>query len=106
MKTSWPCSVSDLKTYLSIDGDNPEKDTLLNMAIESAKQRIENYCQRRFLTATRTYYLNGNGTVNLPIPDWPVSSVTTIHEDTESPRSWDTADLVASDDYIISNNYS
>jgi hypothetical protein len=101
----WPPSSVEVKQYLKIASDNILDDDLIAMSRHAAKDRVERYCQRRFLTATRTYYLNGDGTALLPIPDWPISSVTSVVENGSAPRDW-TGDAVNTDYYQVMNNSS
>ena len=97
----WPPSLADIKDHLGIDSDNTDRDTLLTLCRNKAQARVERYCQRKFSSASRTYYLDGSGTMYLPLPDYPITAVISIHIDTEYPRSWDAADLVDSDYYQI-----
>lgn len=101
----WPVKVVDIKDYLGIDHDNVEADTMLDMARTSAQKRIESYCGRRFLTATRTYYLDGNSTDLLLLPDYPITSITSVVNNIQAPRDW-TVTALSSDYYQIYNDHS
>ena len=94
----WPPSSADIKAYLNIDGDNTDRDILITLARSAARARVEEYCGRKFLSETRTYYLDGTGTDTLRIPDWPISSVTSVVWNGDAPRDW-TVDAIDSDYY-------
>lgn len=102
--TEWPPTLADIKAYLKIDDDNAIRDALIQLASDASKSRVERYCQRQFETATRTYYENGNRTVLLPLPDYPIGDITSISINSDVPRVWTAA--IDSDFYQVINNGS
>jgi uncharacterized phiE125 gp8 family phage protein len=80
--TTYPVSLSEVKSFLRIDGSDEDND--LNMFIAAATQQAQDFAGRQFVTATRTLYMDGFGDKNylrnwaILIPRPPLSSVTSI----------------------------
>ena len=98
---SWPPSLADVHTYLDLQTATIEQDALIDLCRSRAKARVEQYCQREFASASRTFVLNGNGTPLLPIPQYPITTITSVKYDISAPRSWDTT--IDSDLYQVLN---
>ena len=95
-------TTANLKEFLQIPSADTDDDTFLENCANRAGDFIENYCQRRFNSSERTYIVSGSGSVNLYLPDWPITAVTSIHGPcTEFPRAYSTE--VDSDYYVIAN---
>ncbi len=101
---SWPPSLADVHTYLNLKTATDDQDALLDLVRVKAKDAIEEYCQRQFASASRTFVLNGNGSVLLPIPQYPITTITSVKYDISAPRSWDTT--ISSDLYQVLNGQS
>jgi len=68
----------DIKSYLKIDQNGTEYNSILESCINSARSRIENYCNRNFQYKIYTEYQDGNGLNTLYVNGYPVKSVTTL----------------------------
>lgn len=76
-------SLVDVKAYLGETGNT--YDAFLNEQITFLSDAIEQYCERKFLTATytQTYYAKdyNPAPLQLPLFQFPVQSITTFKED-------------------------
>lgn len=94
-------TLANLKQYLDIDTDQTTDDTFLQNLITRISDDMERYCQRTFNASDLTEYYKGSGTRILLLRNYPVNSVTSIHDDTELEFGADTA--IDSDDIKISD---
>ena len=88
-------SRANVKRYLQIADAVTSYDVLLDDLINAATDFVEKYCGRRFLSSTYTNEVyNGEGTKELILKNWPVSTFTQLDErdNTENSDSWDTKD--------------
>lgn len=75
-------SLVAVKEYLKIDDTDTSKDALLEGLINAGSNIIENYCKRSFKEQTYTdEEYDGTGTKNLPLNNFPVSTITSIKID-------------------------
>lgn len=96
-------SLSDLKTFMSITSAGA--DTQLERAIGYASQLIESHLDRLVTTQgaiTEYHSLEHPSRPDLFLGDWPIISVTSVHED--ATRAYDPlTPLVVDTDYIVSS---
>lgn len=67
-----PVTLSDAKDQLRIESDFTLDDTYINSLISSARDRVEEYCNRFFGEQQVTLVIDGafpSGNINLPYPD-------------------------------------
>lgn len=93
-------SLDDLKEYIGLTtGDH---DLLLENLIDRATDLFETYCDRKFAAAAYTEYHDGRGLDKLFPKQWPVNSVTSIHDD--SDWTWGADTLIDAGDYRIAHD--
>lgn len=99
LSTTALCSVQLVKDILkkSDSGD----DAIITTLINSVSVWVETYCDRLFSQATRTEYYDGDGLSELFVRQYPVTAITSIHNDPNSPPDYDAAYLEDSDYYGI-----
>ena len=66
-------SLQALKRYLRLT--TSDDDRLLTELLDAATSRIEEFCQRVFVTATYKQFIDGSGTGTLSIPNYPVTAI-------------------------------
>jgi len=104
-------TTADLKEFLQIPSADTGDDAFLGNCSNRAGDYVETYCQRRFDSSSRTYVVNGTGTGRMFLPDWPITTVTSIYGPcSHFPRHFSATggsvvatELVDSDYYIIGN---
>lgn len=73
-------TTSEYKAYAGITVST--YDTLIGVLIDIACAQIRRYCGRNltngFETATRTELYDGNGSAELQLKEWPVTSITSV----------------------------
>lgn len=99
-------TVARVKTYLEITSS--DNDTVLEVLIDAVTDFIENECDRRFKKTTYTgTKIDGDGTNEIVLPQWPVVSgqTFTLYErnstsgyGNDNASDWDTVD---STDYRV-----
>ena len=89
----------EVKDYLNITGADNNLDNQINDLIGRVSSAFEGYCGRAFVEATYTEYYDGNGQSKLFLDNYPVTAITSIHEDAD--WVWGSADLIDSSDYRI-----
>lgn len=89
-----------VKTYLGITVTT--WDAILDVLVTQASKAIERYCYRVFAAASYTEYYNGNNNQRLCLRQYPVNSITSIHDDTD--REFAAVDLIATTDYTFDTN--
>lgn len=93
---------TEIKPYLGIRPDLTDKDDLLNMLAIHATSQIEAYLDRLLVSrgAITEYHTLREVTASLYLNQYPIVSVTSVHED--SDREYAAADLlVENTDYIV-----
>jgi len=89
---------ADVKSFLNISVT--DDDTLIDDIITRIEAYIQNvYCQRKFEAQDLTEYYDGDGTDTLLLDNYPIVSITSIHDDPD--REYNSDDLIDSDDIII-----
>lgn len=91
------CTRANVKTWLSINDTN--HDTIIDSLILAVDSFVNQYCNRTIEAAAYTHYLDGDGSKELMLPEYPINSITSIHDDTE--RSFGSSALIASTDYVF-----
>ncbi|MCK9324719.1 MAG: hypothetical protein M0P69_04405 [Bacteroidales bacterium] len=96
---------SELTTYANVkealggdDSIDNDEDMIDNL-IARVSDEVEDYCRRSFHAADYTEYYDGDNTDVLLMRNYPVNSVTSIHDDTDRVFGSDTA--IDSGDIII-----
>lgn len=95
-------TVARLKAFIGIDVAT--YDSVLETIIDSVTDWIENECGRRFkLTAYTGTVLNGKGSKEIVLPQWPVSSTATLtlYERENGSYGDSNFDTISSDKYRI-----
>jgi uncharacterized phiE125 gp8 family phage protein len=77
-------TLTKVKTYLGISGST--QDTLLSSLITAVSAGIESFCGREFGSATHTEYYDTDGETKIFLPNYPVSSLTSVKYQT---GTWD-----------------
>lgn len=90
-------SADDVKDYLGLD-DNTEQDAYLADLILLVTSEVENYCGRTFASATFTEYFDGVFQDSLNLKNYPITSITSIHDDGD--RVYGDSSLISSSDYV------
>lgn len=75
-------SLAAVKEYLSISTTDTTHDSILEMIINSVSAQFNQFADRRF--AEKDYVdlkLDGPGVRILSLPAWPITRVTSLHED-------------------------
>ncbi len=88
-------SLADAKLFLKITAST--EDVIVGDLVNQVSQFINDYCGHPLLQATYTEFYDGDGTNELILRNFPVVSVTTIHDDPLRVFGADTAKVVASD---------
>ena len=87
-------TLNEFKSYLSITDEND--DTELELAVEAASRAIDDWCGRRFYSASETRYYTAATSSRVWIDD--LASVTTLKTDHGGDgtfeTTWDAADYV------------
>lgn len=95
-------TLANVREYLGIDDAQTDDDTLLQNLITRESAAIEKECNRTFGDATYTEYHDGDGTDTVMLKQYPVNSITSIHDDTD--RDYDSDTLIDSDDYVYDSD--
>ena len=92
---------TELKTYRGAEGS--DEDARLTDAINRATFWLEGETNRKFITrGSVTEYHSTRGQSTIQLSQWPLISVTSIHESTASPRAYDSGSLLTADtDYVM-----
>lgn len=76
------CSLSDVREFLGMGSGDGGSDTLIATLISFTSARVEAYCERSFLSATRTEYFDSDGAqAAVWLRALPVASVTSLKVD-------------------------
>lgn len=90
--------IADVKQQLGLENDST-KDAFLANLILRAQKLLEKYCGRKFDSATYTEFYDGDGTDELLLNQYPIVSVTSLHDDLG--RTFDSLTLISTSDYVI-----
>jgi hypothetical protein len=66
-------SLQALKRYLRLT--TSDDDRLLIELLDAATNRIEEFCQRTFVSATYKQFVSGSGTGTLSLPNFPITAI-------------------------------
>lgn len=66
-------SLQALKRYLRLT--TSDDDRLLTELLDAATNRIEEFCQRTFVSATYKQFISGSGSGTLSLPNFPITSI-------------------------------
>ena len=91
-------SISAVKTLLGISDSS--QDTLLTQLLAGVDATIKQALRRDIEQATYTEFYSGDGTEVLALNQYPVSSITSIHED---PDGYFTESAFTSDDLLTAD---
>lgn len=93
------CTLDQVKAHFGF-GDNAQDEVELERLITVAQELIESYCGRKFDEATFTEYYNGDGTDLLFVKNYPIISVTSLHDDS-SGRTFGADTLIDPTGYAV-----
>lgn len=74
-------------------------DQLIHNLIQQNHARCEQYCGRHFMVADYTEYHDGNGLRTVLTKEYPINTVTSLHDDTD--RLYEDGSLVSTTDYVV-----
>lgn len=75
-------TAAQLKTYLGPEYSGSANDSLFELLIDSVSEMFNGHVGRTLAKTTYTdAYLDGNGQVSLVLQNFPIISITSIHED-------------------------
>lgn len=83
-------SLNDAKAFLKVTANTD--DGIIGDLINGVSQMINQYCGRTLLSATYTDYLDGTGSAELLLPNYPVTAITSINDDVD--RVWAAGDNI------------
>jgi len=95
-------SLKDMKSQFGIEGANKDQDDIIASIIDGVSAIIESYCNKNIISRTYTEYYDGKGGSFLYTKQYPIASITSIHDD--SDWVWSTDTLIPSGDYMIKDN--
>lgn len=91
-------TLEEVKEFLSITDDN--SNTILGRLCVQISDFICKQANRKFLKAAYTEYFNGGTGINkVFLREYPVASITTVHDDPD--RVYGDDALLDSDDYVV-----
>lgn len=93
-------SRADVKAWLGIT--DTSKDDLIDRLVNAAYKLLESYIHHPLLAADYTEYYDGDNTNSLVLRNYPIISITSIHDDTG--RDFASDSLIDSTYYIYENN--
>ena len=99
LKSNVLTTLDEAKVFLKIPSAELSLDDLVITMINLASDRIERFCNRKFIKQTHTEFKDGNRVKRILLHQWPVNSVTTLHID--SRRVFGSSTLVDSSDYDL-----
>lgn len=88
-------TLSEAKSYLDIE--DTDDDIHLEIAVEAASRAIDDFCNRRFYSATETRYYTACDSLELAVDD--VVSVTTLKTDPGSDGTFE--ETWSASDYLL-----
>jgi hypothetical protein len=94
--------IEPIADYLDLDTSDPIEQKLMEELANRVTDLFESVCKRQFISATHTEYHDGTGNLYLFPFQYPITSVTSIHDDPD--WSWGAATLISASDYMIHQN--
>ena len=86
------------KVWVAIASAVTTYDTLIELYIDAVCAQFNKYTKRQLKSRTLTEYYEGNGTPDLYTKEYPITSITSIHIDTD--RAYGAATLIDSSKYV------
>lgn len=71
------CTLAQLKIYMSITVDT--YDSLLQVLIDAASNRIDKLCDRHLLENDYEEYIDGNNLTKINLKEYPINSITAVN---------------------------
>ena len=96
------CTLEQVKNHFGF-GDDAKDEEQIELLIAAAQSLFERYCGRMFDEATFTEYWNGDGTDLLFVKNYPIISITSIHDDT-GDHTYGASTLLDPTGYAIIND--
>lgn len=94
------CTKDNVKDFLGITGFKPEDETLIEDTIDRVTDLFENYCRRKFKSATYTEYHSPQTNDNKIFPkNFPITSITNMYDDPD--RSYGSDTLITASEYGV-----
>lgn len=93
-------TISGVKTFIGLA--TTSDNSLLEDLVDSVSALFETYCDRQFLSREYTEYQDGKDVDILFTDQYPVTSITSIHDDRE--WAWGSATEVSSSSYRASSD--
>lgn len=90
-------TLAKVKEFLGI-GDTLT-DAVLSTLVSQVSRAIEAHCHRTFADTNYTEYHDGDLANEVPLRQYPIISITSVHEDTA--RAFGSSALVSADDYTF-----
>lgn len=90
-------TTANVKEFLGIGTAVTDDDTFIQNLITRVSDDIEKECGRTFADATYTEYRSGDSTGLLLLDQYPINSITSIHDDID--RDYGADCLIDADDY-------
>ncbi len=94
-------ALQDVKDFLTISGST--EDSKLTYLINEVSRWIASFCGRNFVSTTYTEYYDGTGTDELMLKNYPIISVTSLHDDPARVFGSNVAKSVAADVLVYKN---
>lgn len=92
-------SLANVKEHLQIASTDTSKDAFLENLINRSYKVLEKYIGRQIKSRSYTEHYDGDGTDTLLVEQWPIISVTSLHDDID--RKFESDSLIAAADYVI-----
>lgn len=93
-------TVQQVKDYYGITGADHTEDALVSTLIDRISYMFATATDTVFASATYTHQLDGNGRSALYLPNYPITSITSIYTNSDWDFT-DSEDLIDSADYRI-----
>lgn len=91
-------SRSKAKVYLQLNQSDVTYNEFIDDLIDGVSAGIEEYTARKFVSRSYTEYYDGDGTRVLLLRQFPIVSITSIHDDPD--RNYNSDTLIDADDYV------
>lgn len=96
-------TANDIKTELSMESGDTDYDTLLGLMASAVQSVFDELTDRTFESAVFTEYYSGrNKQEKVFLKNYPIISITSIHDDSDRVYGSDT--LISSDDYTYDSD--
>ena len=85
------CSLAFVKSLLN--KSDTTDDAFTEGLINKVSVFVETFCRRTFSLTTHTELHNGDSSAELLVDNWPISSITSIHNSSSIPAAFDSGSL-------------